>query len=200
MVPAGRDLGTDTGRGTGDAARRGALAGCATLIGAARGAGTAFSKGAKPGAGTETLVPAGAGTAESLENAGANLGRAIVTKTPSRWCGAGKCKERAKREEREGLLFLKRKKQKDFHPLEPGPRPGRGGGWTFFGSFFQKRTCLPRLAFATRQILPGEIRRGDRVRARCRGARRGMEPATVPAHAHFHREHACRFSVPWPRR
>jgi len=48
------------------------------------------------------------------------------------------------KEGREGLLFLKKKKQKDFHPLVFA-RPHRGttpSGQKFFGSFFQKRTTL----------------------------------------------------------
>jgi hypothetical protein len=41
------------------------------------------------------------------------------------------------------LLFLKKKKQKDFCPFGPGARQALGiRDEKFFGSFFQKRTCL----------------------------------------------------------
>jgi len=41
------------------------------------------------------------------------------------------------------LLFLKKKKQKDFYPFKPSfPIAFRVNGQKFFGSFFQKRTLF----------------------------------------------------------
>jgi hypothetical protein len=46
-------------------------------------------------------------------------------------------------EERKSLLFLKKKKQKDFYPFAPVPVSGHGARCEkFFGSFFQKRTAF----------------------------------------------------------
>jgi hypothetical protein len=53
-----------------------------------------------------------------------------------------------KQGEKEALLFLKKKKQKDFIRLGSEPNPQK-----FFASFFQKRSFLPSLTKA--HALPG---------------------------------------------
>jgi hypothetical protein len=45
-------------------------------------------------------------------------------------------------ERKEGLLFLKKKKQKDFERWARGGRPARARSQKFFASFFQKRRIL----------------------------------------------------------
>ncbi len=63
---------------------------------------------------------------------------------------------RRSRQEGKTLLFLKKKKQKDFAHWVPGRRAAPSlNGQKFFGSFFQERTCFL-------SVLAGEARAGGR--------------------------------------
>jgi len=57
---------------------------------------------------------------------------------------------------RKSLLFLKKKKQKDFSVLNPEMVPDSEKGKKFFGSFFQERT-----AFVAHCVCPRKKNRTD---------------------------------------